>query len=81
MNNNFKYRGRVFGCLETGFITIHIAYGYGRINDGGGLRKFRLSDVPKDCQLPNTYVWIYAENGIERIEKMSDADVAIHKME
>ena len=55
-----KTRGRVVGSLKPGEISIHIAYGYGH-NDGGGLRIFKRSEVPADCRIPNTYVWLTME--------------------
>lgn len=70
-----KIRGKVFGSLKAGEIIIHIGYGYA-INNGGGLRPFQTTDIPKECRFPNTYVWITMQNGdLLKIEKMSQHEI------
>jgi len=70
-----KTRAKVFGSLMPGTIEIHIAYGYG-INDGGGLRRFEIHEVPVDCRLPNTYVWATMEGTeVLKIEKMTSKEI------
>lgn len=69
-----KTRGRVFGSLKPCELSILIAYGYG-MNEGGGLRIFNITEVPKDCRIPNTYVWLTMERGeVLKIEKMTDKE-------
>ncbi len=75
-----RIRGKVFGSLNPGTIDIHIGYNYG-MNDGGGLRTLEIKKVPKDCRMPNTYVWITMKNGeIINIEKMKDFEVEKNKI-
>lgn len=78
---NPKIRGKVFGSLKTGTIDIHIGYGYG-MNDGGGLRRFAQQEVPEECQMPNTYVWLTLEEGkVLQIDKMTAVEAEENKWE
>jgi len=77
-----KIRSIIFGSLQEGFIDVHIGYGYGGINSGGGLSKVKRELIPKDCRMPNTYVWAFMEKGeVMEIRKMSQEEIKINKNE
>lgn len=56
---------KVFGSVSPNTIKILIGYGIGMI-DGGFLRTFQIDKIPKDCRVPNTYLWITFDNKLLR---------------
>ena len=77
MNIKGKIRGIVFGSLYPDKIHINVGYGIGFM-EGGVLKMFERDEVPPNCRMPNTYVWILTEGfGYENIKivKMSDSDI------
>ena len=78
-NQPTRIRAVVFASLLDETIDIHIGYGYG-LNDGGGLMRVQKVDIPKDCRMPNTYLWVWTKRGdIVRIEKMGAEDIEVNK--
>lgn len=70
-----KVRAVTFGSLYPGTIEIHVAFGYG-LNDGGRLMRVDTNQVPLDCRMPNTFIWVELENGgINSIEKMTEKEI------
>lgn len=67
--------------LQPGTIDIWVAYGYGA-NDGGGVRRLQVREVPPDCRMPNTYVWVILK-GVEvaGLEKMTAEEARTHRWE
>ena len=74
-----KIRSRVFGSLSSGTISIHVGYGYG-LMDEGFLAIIETEKIPKNCRIPNTYLWLTLENQqLIQIEKMTPSEVEENK--
>ncbi|WP_299683644.1 hypothetical protein [uncultured Dokdonia sp.] len=82
-NETYKIRGVIFGSLYPNKIHIHVGYNIGMM-DGGGLLMVDTNQVPIDCRMPNTLVWITSnEVGYENItiKKMTDPEAVENKIE
>jgi hypothetical protein len=70
-----RIRGKVFGSLSPGTINIHVGYGYGLL-DGGFFATFETEKIPKECRMPNSYLWITLENQkLVKVEKMTSSEI------
>ena len=70
-----KIRAKVFGSLYPKTINIHVGYGYGLL-DGGFFATFKTIDIPKDCRMPNTYLWITLEDQkLVKVERMTSLEI------
>ena len=76
-----KIRSKVFGSLSPGTINIHVGYGYG-LMDGGFFATIETEKIPRNCRMPNTYLWLTLENQqLIKVEKMSPSEVEENKWE
>ena len=70
-----KIRAKAFGSLSPGTINIHVGYGYSLLNSGF-YATFETENIPKECRMPNTYLWITLENHkLIKVKKMTSSEI------
>ena len=61
---------------------IHVGYGIGMM-ENGGLLMVNTEDIPLNCRMPNTLVWVITDGiGYQnvKIEKMNELEIITNKL-